>query len=1463
MTGTTGHSRDLLHSALRSSRRGNTIVLVVGLLVLLVIIATGYLTRTHAARVTSASQQRSALRDDNARSIGEFLASEVSEALFVRPVNVPPGTLASSNAPRLSLRALDSNNDGILEAPIRYGVDPADSVDEMGAFVRDGLPDFPYNYAPFVVVPVTNWPDAASYIVPDPLLPGGPGNPGGGTPNFNLDRETNEVGDPGFGDSRWLADTEPLRFHLTGSDLIPYTFDDEYQFTHWRHMSNLSRPGNGWRICRDIEDIIGAGVVTDLRIPIEQFLVVESDSRNAFTLLPSIVSQTAVPFFDRWQTWFGGPLQDVGQYLLAYSDPGLIPPNFLDLSDLDGNGVAHDFEIGGVWQDRPQAELIPGTARHTVGRVLADADGDGFTDSFWFLAPTMVERGVRQIVAARIIDNSAMINVNAATRFVPADPTGVGALPTKTRGRTPADLALVGNLLPYDFGDPYLVDSFNVGFYDNPEHWHGFMRYDDNNPFPNGNNTEPFDLWRRHVTEVGLAVDTFLWPWQRDRSDYWLRAGLSPLDPDPLSGYTPFGMPEEIELRMYHGNNYPWIFSRLERSTQSTAGISMGFLHGGTVRVESSEYLDQLTNVELAADSRRKTTVYSGARNETMPPWLWPSVLPRDVNGDLTIQARELDQFRADMRKYDLRRPLTVLDIDGDGVVEPRVSLADDPLDDDLDNNGALEPFDHHLRLQQYLQRALLDGVGGSYIDGHVEETQRMAASFAANIACYRDQDAEPLSINEAITWVDPSTSAVYRYIGMERQPFLTEAFVGHVYKSNNLATNLPFEVQPGYTNYPNNLVFHEDWVPRDTIVIVQLANPFDVPLVLDDPSALSHFKLRVFSTNSTFEADLRNYGSIAASQRLTLYAIDAQLSDGEAFRAPWLTELGLADPSAHDVNDPTNDLPGNPPESGWSTNRDEYDTGSENHAVELVRVLRDQNTGQSFDIVVDRIDIKPGGSGSQTDFGRAVNELLNTRPPPFPSFPPGSGQGLPFPGLEIGDETHWIQWAHALRGWDLGTPPLDPDQRSPRYVFAEREVTAGDAPFHYAGNDVVGFTKPTKFETTQKADIQRHLYSLQMLQKDGDFEQVGELLNVWLFGHELRFQPASGTYDTENTFSEFMIQRDLVGDDRSINRLRVKTDTGTGLSAVIGGPTLAETDPHYLLDSMHIVPPLPAGARVLEAFVCDQYGVNSVGDVDGNGFSNEAIDERLATLGNAARFSGRITPGLINLNTTTPEVLQSCPHWCRLVHETGMAGSIPVPVPSAHVRVAEAAVRYRERLGTLPASADYAPNYTDRGTGVRGTRGFASIGELMLLTEKPDLVPALQPTPQYEESWTIDFAAADPFEFMAGGNPVQSTRVSTEIDAYDWQTGFNSAVDDVARDAEEANLLFAGASNVLTTRSDVFTVYFKVRSFRQNPVSGAWNATDPEYILDDSRYVMLVDRSEVNTPNDKPKILYMEKLPR
>ena len=79
--------------------------------------------------------------------------------------------------------------------------------------------------------------------------------------------------------------------------------------------------------------------------------------------------------------------------------------------------------------------------------------------------------------------------------------------------------------------------------------------------------------------------------------------------------------------------------------------------------------------------------------------------------------------------------------------------------------------------------------------------------------------------------------------------------------------------------------------------------------------------------------------------------------------------------------------------------------------------------------------------------------------------------------------------------------------------------------------------------------------------------------------------------------------------------------------------------------------------------------------------------------------------------------------------------------------------------------------------------------------------------------------------------------------------------------DAEEMNLLFSGMANMITTRSDVFTVYMTIRTFKQDPVTGIWDASKDENIIDQSRYVMIVDRSKVDSPTEKPDIRAFSKV--
>jgi hypothetical protein len=85
---------------------------------------------------------------------------------------------------------------------------------------------------------------------------------------------------------------------------------------------------------------------------------------------------------------------------------------------------------------------------------------------------------------------------------------------------------------------------------------------------------------------------------------------------------------------------------------------------------------------------------------------------------------------------------------------------------------------------------------------------------------------------------------------------------------------------------------------------------------------------------------------------------------------------------------------------------------------------------------------------------------------------------------------------------------------------------------------------------------------------------------------------------------------------------------------------------------------------------------------------------------------------------------------------------------------------------------------------------------------------------------------------------------------------------DHTAGDAVEQNQILKGISNIATTRSDVFTVWVRIRTIKQDRLTGQWNGTDPELIVDDSRYMMTIDRSSVDRPGEKPRIVSFVKVP-
>jgi hypothetical protein len=609
-----------IHRAHTSRTRfGNALILVIGILVLLVLVATAFITRTQSGRATAIAQRDVAKINDRARTIATQVADETAQALFANPI------VASAQIPANSA---NTRRGAPMATALRYGHDAT----------------YPFNFAPYDVVPWTNPPDDTTFLGVPAL---GPINP---------------IGGPSFGDTRWLRDLEPQRADIidilgqgfpgwTDSDGTPETF------THWRHLTNLSRSGNTWRAVPDISDVTWS-LITDLDVPIEQWPINRPQRIDGWqnlalsgtTKYPALINGGQANF-NLWLDWTG----TLEGWAAAQANPALLPQNFLNLSDLDGDGIQNDPDAG----ERPLDAFIEGTDRWYVERMLTDTDGDGFTDAFWHLYPQTLGPDTRQIVAVSVTDNSGRGNMNVATQFHRSDygdwndnDTARDLVGEATRGHTPADLAIVGqnNLV---VGTVY---PWRVGFMDNlsnlpgnalfnGQQWISYPRVE-----PVSENAQVYvdwdtDQWANQenasmLDELGIEVDynnsnsVFSDPTSNHalnitddissrygRLWYFQLAGRDPFN--ATNGLRPYTVSDDLELRVTEGNNYQFVGSRFERSANNLiSDYDKQFLRSHMDQHEASEYRAQLDNGQLVFDNRRKLTMFSGVRNDLLPPWL-------------------------------------------------------------------------------------------------------------------------------------------------------------------------------------------------------------------------------------------------------------------------------------------------------------------------------------------------------------------------------------------------------------------------------------------------------------------------------------------------------------------------------------------------------------------------------------------------------------------------------------------------------------------------------------------------------------------------------------------------------------------------------------------------------------------------------------------------------------------------
>ena len=225
-------------------------ILVVSMLVLLVIIAAAFVSRAQSLRVLSSAQQLTAAQTDRIGPIAHAVTEEIAQSLFVQPIDPTDAALSHpSAATRTASSAVPRINPNSMET--RYSIDLLDRMNNFTLAADadgDGSIDG-YNFAPYEVRPWTNWPDVYNF------------SPVGDIRNV----EGNPLGNPSFGDSRWLRSTEPIRliYDSTAPDSTPADSDPHPDptlppipvFSHWSHLSWIPTANNGWRLVRDISDL--------------------------------------------------------------------------------------------------------------------------------------------------------------------------------------------------------------------------------------------------------------------------------------------------------------------------------------------------------------------------------------------------------------------------------------------------------------------------------------------------------------------------------------------------------------------------------------------------------------------------------------------------------------------------------------------------------------------------------------------------------------------------------------------------------------------------------------------------------------------------------------------------------------------------------------------------------------------------------------------------------------------------------------------------------------------------------------------------------------------------------------------------------------------------------------------------------------------------------------------------------
>jgi len=714
-------------------------------------------------------------------------------------------------------------------------------------------------------------------------------------------------------------------------------------------------------------------------------------------------------------------------------------------------------------------------------------------------------------------------------------------------------------------------------------------------------------------------------------------------------------------------------------------------------------------------------------------------------------------------------------------------------------------------------------------------------------------------------------------FVGLDRQPFISEVFTMCLYIAEADASDYAGMEPPDPVDLSGLTI-----VEAGAIVGVELINPWDKPLVLD--SADGPYRLKLADDNMN-EIDFELVGTIPPGERFVMVwqnIDDTNVPDAVQALTDELDARGVLWESTH-----TLEQTGTDPFGGWGRTsallyRDGFPSAGSQVLVD--RLSEPSSGGEAFPATTGDLGppatatVDPTGSVSMTIddpsggvFSTASNLARSSERPPMRG-------GFPLTVIEnpAFNETHAVRSTSGAGSEGWHTDPANVVRDHFRLMNEDAPATPNNwADVFTLGDNTVNGSGP------DPAMVE----PFQLFVPDGKLLSAAELGMVSAFAHTYRHGSEEGPRvtaadaDPDATTLRWRTASEELGKAYHLSYDVMMSNTDNPYLGVLD-PTrfvLGQNGDLATVAGLPDTMAVPLALRVYDAF--------------------EALEDQDTALSE----SNALVEGRINLNTAPKRVLAALPLVLPVDYQNGTAPLMGLSSPNGYARL-NAMVQYRERLGDAFNSGDagllwnswnYATphdltqltgasggpeglrvQYNETGgplsplptaMGHRKGRGFASLGELSILTEWTGSV-GTPPVPG--SGISVGFLELA----QNAANDQLNTSFRDPLDVRPLETIADFMPIDPTDDNEERLALFRGAANSASVRSDVFHAWYILRAYAPQDIEGI--AVDP-MMTDEERAALLndlepqfehrgfivLDRSNVQDPTDRPRVLLQTEL--